>query len=84
MSAYEQIMESIAFSREEEIPWWKYFDTRGEAREILREAMQYTPEEYEVINMADSLGTEFPSGQSDIKVVYRKCLRQLRSKLKTK
>lgn len=82
MSAYEQIMEAVAFSQEEGIPWWKYFDTKGEARESLREAMQYRPEEYEVINMADSLGMDFPSGESEIKVVYRKCLRQLRSKLK--
>jgi hypothetical protein len=82
MSAYEQILEAVTFSKEEETSWWKYFDTRGEAREALREAIKYSPEEYEIISLVDAMDKEFPSGQSDSKLVYIDCLKELRKKLK--
>ena len=82
MTPHEEILEAITHAEEEDTDWWEYFQSIKDAQKAIKRIKNYSPEEYEVIQLADIMNEEFPYSEEDLNVVYNKCINILAKQLR--
>jgi hypothetical protein len=82
MLAFDVLIEAIDYSNEEDMSWWTYFESIQEAKKILKEVSKAKLDEYEVVQLADSLEQDCPLDIESLEIVQKQCVSLLKRQLK--
>jgi len=82
MLAFDILIEAIDYSNEEEELWWTYFDSKQKAKNILKEVAKARLDEYEIVQLADSLEQDYPFDIASLSTVHKQCVALLKKDLK--
>ena len=81
MLAFDILIEAIDYSNEEGEPWWTYFDSKKEAKDVLKEVAKASLDEYEVVQLADLLEQDYPLDIASLNTVHKQCVSLLKKTL---
>lgn len=82
MLALERLVEAVEYANDEGTFWWEQFGTMSEAKAILKDAQRDNPDEYQVIELANSVGEQYTYEDWDSKGTFLRCIRALRAQLR--
>jgi len=81
--ALERLIELLEYAENENNNWWDELDSISEAKQLLRQATAYKPDEYEVIRLADLTDSDYPENSYELRIVYQRILSQLKTGLES-
>lgn len=82
MLAFHVLVEAIDYAREEEESWWMYFDSKQEAKKVLKEVSKAELDEYEIIQLAYLLEQDTPLDSASLNTVQKQCVSILKKELR--